>query len=202
MSGVVRDEDGVADAFRGIMDGDLECSRCSSGGGGGALATWLGPGSWCMDMRFSLRVSVGLMVLAPSPLACDACGIPGMTDCRRDWDELPLFPLLPPRGDLGEIVERRLLSGVERFAVFVRGSAWCIELAFVALLLARFRGVSNPLPLPASIEARVKSVPPLALVIRLGLLLCAVRLPKSVSVTPEPVDFLGGFAMLVFDTGG
>lgn len=122
MSGVVRDEDGVADAFRGIMDGDLECSRCSSGGGGGALAAWLRLGGWCMDMRFILRVSVGLMVLAPSPLACDACGIPGMTDCLLDCVEPLLFPLLPPRGDRGEMVERRVLSGVDRLAVLARGS--------------------------------------------------------------------------------
>jgi len=42
MSGVVRDEDGVAVAFRGIIDGDLDAERASkdTGGGGGAFATW------------------------------------------------------------------------------------------------------------------------------------------------------------------
>lgn len=40
ISGVVRDDDGVAEAFRGIMEGDLECSRGSRGGGGGASAMW------------------------------------------------------------------------------------------------------------------------------------------------------------------
>lgn len=211
MSGVVRDDDGVADAFRGIIDGDLECSRCSSGGGGGALASWVRLGTWCMDMRFIRRVSVGLMVLAPRPLACDAWDPPpGITDCLLDceWAEPPappVFPLLPPRGDRGDIVDRRLLSGVERFVVLVRGSAWCIDLALVALFV-RFRGVSKPAPELPSIEVRVESSPPPALPMMLGLLLlCAVRLPKSVSMGPGPMDFLGGFAMLVmmvFDTGG
>lgn len=169
MSGVVREDDGVADVFRGIIDGDRDCSLCSSGGGGGALAAWLRLGVWCMDMRFNLRVSVGLMVLAPSPLACDACCPPGIIDCLFDWAEPLLVPLLPPRGDLGDIVERRVLSGVDKLAVFDRGSGWCIDLAFVALLLARLRGVSNPMPALASIEVREKSVPLPAVPIRLGL---------------------------------
>lgn len=40
ISGVVLDEDGVADAFLGIIDGDLEAARVSieTGGGGGAFA--------------------------------------------------------------------------------------------------------------------------------------------------------------------
>lgn len=38
ISGVVRDEEGVAEAFRGIIEGERECSRCSRGGGGGASA--------------------------------------------------------------------------------------------------------------------------------------------------------------------
>jgi hypothetical protein len=42
ISGVVLEEEGVAVAFRGIMDGDLEEARSSAGGGGGgAFATWL-----------------------------------------------------------------------------------------------------------------------------------------------------------------
>ena len=41
ISGVVLAEDGVAEALRGIMDGDLESARISfdSCGGGGTLAT-------------------------------------------------------------------------------------------------------------------------------------------------------------------
>lgn len=41
ISGVVLDEDGVADAFLGIIDGDLEAARVSieTGGGGGAFET-------------------------------------------------------------------------------------------------------------------------------------------------------------------
>ena len=41
ISGVVREDDGVAVAFLGIIDGDLDVARKSvAGGGGGALATW------------------------------------------------------------------------------------------------------------------------------------------------------------------
>lgn len=41
ISGVVRAEEGVADALRGIMDGDLESALVSlvNGGGGGAFAS-------------------------------------------------------------------------------------------------------------------------------------------------------------------
>lgn len=156
-----------------------------------------------MDIRFILRVSVGLMVLAPRPLACDACPTPGITDCLLDWAEPVLVPLVPLRGDRGDIVERRLVSGVDRLAVLARGSAWCIDLAFVALLFVRFREASKPTAELPSIEVRVESIPPLpTFPMRLGLRRWAVRLPKSVSMTPGPMDFLGGFAILVFDTGG
>lgn len=72
MSGVVRAEEGVTDAFLGIMDGDLLSARVSieTGGGGGTLIIWFklcDPGM--IDMRFILLVSVGLMVRAPRPVA-------------------------------------------------------------------------------------------------------------------------------------
>jgi hypothetical protein len=77
ISGVVRAEEGVAEAFRGIIDGDLESARVSvdTGGGGGTLVIWFRlwePGK--IDMRCMRFVSVGLMVLAPSPLTCG--GVP------------------------------------------------------------------------------------------------------------------------------
>jgi len=74
ISGVVRDEEGVPDAFRGIMEGERESARVSieTGGGGGTLARKL---RLCdcgiVDNRFIRRVSVGLMVRAPKPVACE-----------------------------------------------------------------------------------------------------------------------------------
>jgi hypothetical protein len=71
-SGVVRDEDGVG-AFLGSIeaDGEREGGRVSAAGGGG---TPPGGCSWAWgggneDKRFMRRVSVGLIVLAPSPVA-------------------------------------------------------------------------------------------------------------------------------------
>lgn len=72
ISGVVRDDDGVAEAFLGIIDGDLEAARVSddTGGPDAALETWFKlMDCGIMDMRFIRLVSVGLMVLAPSPVA-------------------------------------------------------------------------------------------------------------------------------------
>lgn len=55
-----------------------------------------------MDRRFALRASVGLIVLAPSPVACDAeGGMPGITDIRRADEEGVAVPLpLDLPGDL------------------------------------------------------------------------------------------------------
>ena len=77
-SGVVREDDGV-DVFLGRTDGDLDEARTSVvGGGGGRSAISGGIGCCMMDRRFILLVSVGLIVLAPRPVAWD----PGMTDIR------------------------------------------------------------------------------------------------------------------------
>lgn len=72
MSGVVLDEEGVPEAFLGIIEGDLDSARFSidTGGGGGGLETWFRLIDWGMiESLFILRVSVGLIVLAPSPVA-------------------------------------------------------------------------------------------------------------------------------------
>ncbi len=72
MSGVVLADDSVPEVFLGIIEGDLDSALVSmeTGGGGGTSITWLK--LWdvgMVDMRFALLVSVGLIVLAPSPWA-------------------------------------------------------------------------------------------------------------------------------------
>lgn len=63
----------MSDGFLGLIKGDPEFDLLSidTGGGGGMLLGWLigCGGGGIMDMRFIRRVSVGLMVLAPKPLA-------------------------------------------------------------------------------------------------------------------------------------
>lgn len=72
ISGVVLDDEGVPEAFLGIIEGDLDSARVSidTGGGGGTLVE---VGVFCdagmVESRFILRVSVGLIVLAPRPVA-------------------------------------------------------------------------------------------------------------------------------------
>lgn len=69
-SGVVLEEDGV-EIFRGTMDGERDEARTSVGalGGRGGFAVGVEFGEGCIDIRFIRRVSVGLIVLAPSPVA-------------------------------------------------------------------------------------------------------------------------------------
>lgn len=119
ISGVVRAEDGVAEALRGIMDGDLESARVSVaiGGGGGTLVTWLRlwePGN--MDIRCMRFVSVGLIVLAPSPLTCGGvpwAWAPGIIDARFTTpDDEGVRPRPFTRGERGGSVECRFCSGV------------------------------------------------------------------------------------------
>jgi hypothetical protein len=62
----------VAEAFLGIIDGDLDAARVSddTGGPDATLETWFElMDCGIMDMRFIRLVSVGLMVRAPSPVA-------------------------------------------------------------------------------------------------------------------------------------
>ena len=70
----MRADEGVRDGFLGIVEGEREsdlASVATGGGGGGMLVIW--PMGWggggIMDIRFIRRVSVGLMVRAPRPLA-------------------------------------------------------------------------------------------------------------------------------------
>lgn len=83
---MVRDEDGVV-IFRGSIDG--ECEECRAEISGGAVGGVCGSGGGCcnIDNRFALRASVGLIVLAPSPVAWFPWGIPGITDILFAEDE-------------------------------------------------------------------------------------------------------------------
>lgn len=114
-SGVVREDEGV-EILRGSIDGERDEARTSVAKGNALVpdgVCW--PWFWCIDNRFIRRVSVGLMVLAPRPVACDACETPGMMDMRFPEDELPPFP--GGRGDRGAIdtwlwsTDRVLVSG-------------------------------------------------------------------------------------------
>lgn len=109
------------------------------------------------------------------------------------------------------MIDFRLPSGVswlpllpvldEKLVAAIRGGG-CTDLAFVARDAVRFL-VSVPLPPYASSDAR----PPVSLSeavdIRLGRLFWAIRAPKSDSVTPGPIDFLGCFTtVFALETGG
>lgn len=72
-SGVVREEEGVS-LFRGITGGDGSDGGSASGVGG---VYGIGGGLGIMDILFSLRASVGLIVRAPRPVAC---ALPGMIE--------------------------------------------------------------------------------------------------------------------------
>lgn len=83
ISGVVRDDDGV-DTFRGSIEGDRDdvlFIDLSGWGVGGVCG--IGGGQLMVDSLIALRASVGLTVLAPSPLAWeDGEGMPGMIEDR------------------------------------------------------------------------------------------------------------------------
>ncbi len=95
-SGVVRDDDGVDVVFLGNIEGDRDEARTSVGGREvlAVVATAVvvaaeasRPSVVMIDIRFILRVSVGLMVRAPRPLAWVACARPGATDMRLADDD-------------------------------------------------------------------------------------------------------------------
>jgi hypothetical protein len=77
ISGVVREDDGVPEVLLGIIEGDFDSALSTwlfidTGGGGGGVETWPRlTDCGIVDIRFILLVSVGLIVLAPSPVACD-----------------------------------------------------------------------------------------------------------------------------------
>jgi len=159
------------------------------------------------DMRFILRVSVGLIVRAPSPVAWEACETPGITDARfddRGWAAF-LLPGLGDRGIPASVFPRsgvRLLTS-EVSTIGTRGGGWT-DLALEALDAVRFLVASPPSRLPPSIDERADPGTGLSeFEAMLGRRRCVVRLlAYSGSKTPGPTDFLGGLPMLLFDTGG
>lgn len=162
-SGVVREEDGV-EILRGSIEGDREEARTSVATGSGFAEVWgvTWPDGGCIDIRFIRLVSVGLMVLAPSPVACVAWGTPGMTDIRFPEGVFP--PLAATRGDRGWDMDR-LLWSTERTLVSGESMDWlargggCTDLALDARAPVRVRVVSPMGREPPSIDERVESRP-------------------------------------------
>ena len=69
ISGVVREDEGV-EVFRGSIDGDRDDARPTSTLSGWGVDGLFGTGgAWKVDRRFARLASVGLTVLAPSPVA-------------------------------------------------------------------------------------------------------------------------------------
>jgi hypothetical protein len=124
---VVRDDPGVG-IILGSIDGDRgEARKVDTSGWGGVSG--IGGAFWRTDNRFARRASVGLTVLAPSPLACEfEGGIPGITDIRFAEDDGVVVPRpfgLP--GDLPANDEDLLCSGVLVFATGVKCVCPCLE---------------------------------------------------------------------------
>lgn len=113
ISGVVREDEGVG-IFLGSTEGDLEevrFVRISGWEVGGVFG--MGGGPCSIDSLFALFASVGLTVLAPSPVACEEPGNPGITDILFADEEGVVVPLpfaLP--GDLPAKEADLLCSGV------------------------------------------------------------------------------------------
>ena len=145
-------------------------------------------------MRFIRLVSVGLMVLAPSPVTWVAWETPGMADAR--FAEPGAEPFAAIRGDRGGAkeawlwsTERVLVSGVS-IDWLARGGG-CTDLAFAAREFARVRVASGIGRGPPSTDDRVESKPILSAIDDiLGL---RFRVSKSLpSNMPGPADFRGG----------
>jgi hypothetical protein len=99
------------------MEGDREFLRINEMSGWGVGGVFGIGGAFCRtDNRFALLASVGLTVLAPRPVACDDCGIPGITDIRFAEDEGVFVPLPFARpGDLPAKEDDLVCSGVLTF---------------------------------------------------------------------------------------
>jgi hypothetical protein len=115
MSGVMLTDDGVG-VFLGSADGERDAVRIveESGWGVGGVCgiggAFCNEGAPCKtDNRFALLASVGLTVLAPSPVACEPWPIPCITDIRFA-EEDGVF--MPWPGDLLANEEDLLCSGV------------------------------------------------------------------------------------------
>lgn len=163
----MREDEGVPEAFLGNIDGDRDVGRVlgslgncgGTAGDGGRL--WLTTCVWCIeDMRFIRLVSVGLIVLAPRPVAWEAWGRPGITDIRLFPDPGACEFFAPvARGERGKALDILLDSGVrvllsaESIDWFIRGGG-CTERAFAARDTVIFRDVSGNGREPPSTEER------------------------------------------------
>lgn len=210
-SGVVRDEEGV-EVFRGSIEGEREDALTEVVGSD----CWVGVlgmgGAPCiMDIRFILLASVGLTVLAPSPVAWDAeGGIPGITDKRLaddDGVEVPR-PVGRPGDRTANDADRvcsGVMVGVERSACpCLEGG--CIDFALAALAVARRAPSVAAFPVGPRLALPEKPASERLLVemldAKLGRLLCAGLVAISPSVTPGPIDLRAGLVPFVPETGG
>jgi hypothetical protein len=207
-SGVARADVGVADNFRGGTTGESVAALASAhtGGGGGMLAMFMLCVCGIIDMRFIRLVSVGLIVLAPRPLAWAEWPVPGIMEALLLPPDVGVKPFEPIRGDR-VARDRRFDSGAPTvlliLLLLLLWPAWatrgggCTDFALVALEVLSCREESEP-----SMEVLVESVPPRSDA-RLDLRRCVVFDAKSESVRmPGPMDLRGGFAVFVFETGG
>lgn len=131
MSGVVRDDEGV-ETFRGNIDGDREDVRWFMSGWGVGGVLGMGGAGCITDSLFARLASVGLIVLAPSPVACGVPDEPGITDIR--FDEEGVFVRFP--GDLLANEADLVWSGVPALTarcVCPCRDGGCKDFAFAAL---------------------------------------------------------------------
>lgn len=154
------------------------------------------------------------MVLAPRPVAWVTWGELGMAEVRFVPDPGCCWVLtlrILGWGDRGKEIDVLLWSGVRLLLLLSAARvAWCnrgggcTDLALDAREPVRLRVVSPPSRDPPSMDDRLEpGMPDLSESdATLGRRLCAGRFSPSYSYTPGPTDFLGGFAILLFDTGG
>lgn len=201
---MVRLEEGVG-VFRGSIDGDLDNRPAETGSATGVdgAATGTGMPAGNVDRRRALLVSVGLIVRAPRPVACEADGgIPGMTDILFA-DEVGVVGLRVSRcGDLSVKDEDRPCSGVklgvkdEKLTCLEGGSS---DFDFVdrGVLKTRSPMLFDPL-LRAAESERSDMLLIEGLAVKLGRLRCDVCLVSCPSPVPAPpIDFRGPFPVLL-----
>ena len=153
----MREDEGVVEVLRGAEAGDLETARMSGTMGDCTTVTWGFPlgTSPLVDIRFILRVSVGLIVRAPSPVAWPA---PGMTDARlAEPAPFGLGDRGIPVADLAWSDPRKLQSSAVRVFWLTLGGG---PTDFALDALDEFRpraGSPKTWRLPPSIEERDES---------------------------------------------